>query len=42
VLFPKRLGNAAEYASLAVELLRNDYMNAESIRLDAGLRMQPK
>jgi NAD(P)-dependent dehydrogenase (short-subunit alcohol dehydrogenase family) len=42
VLFPKRLGNAVEYASLAVELLRNDYMNAESIRLDAGLRMQPK
>jgi NAD(P)-dependent dehydrogenase (short-subunit alcohol dehydrogenase family) len=42
VLFPKRLGNAPEYASLAVELLRNDYMNAETIRLDAGLRMQPK
>ncbi|HWB67959.1 MAG TPA: SDR family NAD(P)-dependent oxidoreductase [Mycobacteriales bacterium] len=42
VLFPKRLGRAEEYASLAVELLRNDYMNAESIRLDAGIRMQPK
>ena len=42
VLFPKRLGYAAEYASLAVELLANSYMNAESIRLDAGIRMQPK
>jgi len=42
VLFPKRLGHAAEFASMAVELLSNSYMNAESIRLDAGIRMQPK
>jgi len=42
VLFPKRLGNSSEFASLAVELLSNSYMNAESIRLDAGIRMQPK
>ena len=42
VLFPKRLGLAAEFATLAVELLTNSYMNAESIRLDAGIRMQPK
>ena len=42
VLFPKRLGYSDEFASLAVELLRNSYMNAESIRLDAGIRMQPK
>ncbi len=42
VLFPKRLGYAAEYASLAVELLANSYMNAESVRIDAGIRMQPK
>ncbi|GAC1605958.1 MAG: SDR family oxidoreductase [Acidimicrobiales bacterium] len=42
VLFPKRLGHSAEFASLAVELLANSYMNAESIRLDAGIRMQPK
>jgi len=42
VLFPKRLGQAGEFASLAVELLRNSYMNAESIRIDAGIRMQPK
>jgi len=42
VLFPKRLGRPEEFASLAVELLRNSYMNAESIRIDAGIRMQPK
>ena len=42
VLFPKRLGFQDEFATLAVELLANSYMNAESIRLDAGIRMQPK
>jgi len=42
VLFPKRLGYSEEFASMAVELLANSYMNAESIRLDAGSRMQPK
>jgi NAD(P)-dependent dehydrogenase (short-subunit alcohol dehydrogenase family) len=42
VLFPKRLGHAEEYASLALEMLRNDYFNAESVRLDAGIRMQPR
>ena len=41
VLFPKRLGYASEFASLAIELLTNSYMNAESIRIDAGIRMQP-
>jgi NAD(P)-dependent dehydrogenase (short-subunit alcohol dehydrogenase family) len=42
VLFPKRLGRAEEFATLALEMLRNDYFNAESVRLDAGIRMQPK
>jgi NAD(P)-dependent dehydrogenase (short-subunit alcohol dehydrogenase family) len=42
VLFPKRLGRSEEFATLAVELLANSYMNAESIRLDGGIRMQPK
>ena len=42
VLFPKRLGYAEEFATLCVELLSNSYMNAESIRLDGGIRMQPK
>ena len=41
-LFPKRLGFPEEYASLAVELLRNSYINGESVRADSGMRMQPK
>ncbi|MGH9288698.1 MAG: 3-hydroxyacyl-CoA dehydrogenase, partial [Acidimicrobiales bacterium] len=28
--------------SMAVELLSNSYMNAEVIRVDGGVRMQPK
>ncbi len=42
VLFPDRLGSADEFASMAVELLSNSYMNAETIRVDGGVRMQPK
>ena len=42
VVFPKRLGVATEFASLALELLTNDYMNAETIRIDGGARLQPK
>jgi NAD(P)-dependent dehydrogenase (short-subunit alcohol dehydrogenase family) len=42
VLFPKRLGRSEEFGNLAVELLTNSYINAESIRIDAGIRMQPK
>ena len=42
VLFPKRLGFAEEFATLAVELVTNSYMNAETIRVDGGIRMQPK
>jgi NAD(P)-dependent dehydrogenase (short-subunit alcohol dehydrogenase family) len=42
VLFPRRLGQSAEFASLALELITNDYMNAQDIRLDGGIRMPPK
>jgi NAD(P)-dependent dehydrogenase (short-subunit alcohol dehydrogenase family) len=42
VLFPKRLGFGTEFASLAVELLSNSYLNAETIRIDGGARLQPK
>ncbi len=41
-LFPKRLGFSEEYASMAIELLTNSYMNGESVRIDSGMRMQPK
>ena len=42
VLFPRRLGGAEEFATLAAEILANSYMNAEVIRLDGGARLQPK
>jgi len=42
VLFPKRLGTSEEFATLALELLTNSYMNAVDIRVDGGIRMQPK
>ena len=42
VPFPKRLGNPDEFASLAIELLTNSYVNGETIRLDGAIRMAPK
>ncbi|HEU5156857.1 MAG TPA: SDR family NAD(P)-dependent oxidoreductase [Streptosporangiaceae bacterium] len=42
VAFPKRLGTAAEFAHLVRMLIENDYMNAETIRFDGGIRFQPK
>lgn len=42
VLFPKRLGSPAELASMVRELITNDYMNGETIRVDGGIRMPPK
>ena len=42
VPFPPRLGDPSEYASLALELIRNAYMNGEVIRLDGAIRMQPR
>jgi len=42
VLFPKRLGSSDELASMVLELLTNSYMNAEVVRVDGGVRMQPK
>ncbi len=42
VPFPKRLGTPDDYASLAMELINNGYMNGESIRMDGALRMAPR
>ena len=42
VLFPQRLGFPDELASMVVECITNSYMNAETIRVDGGIRMQPK
>ena len=42
VLYPQRLGTSDEIASLAQHIMENDYLNAECIRMDGGIRMQPK
>jgi len=42
VPFPKRLGQADEYARLACFMVENPYLNAASVRLDGGIRMAPR
>ncbi len=42
VPFPPRLGRAEEYASMALEIVRNGYLNGEIVRLDGAIRMQPR
>ena len=42
VQFPKRLGNASEYAMLARQIMENQYLNGETIRLDGGIRMSAR
>lgn len=42
VPFPKRLGKPEEFASLAMELVRNSYFNGQCIRLDGAIRMAPR
>jgi NAD(P)-dependent dehydrogenase (short-subunit alcohol dehydrogenase family) len=42
VLFPQRLGHPEELASMVLECVTNSYLNGETIRVDGGIRMQPK
>ncbi len=42
VPFPKRLGNPAEYAHLAMTMIENSYFNGEDVRLDGAIRMAPR
>ena len=42
VLFPQRLGEPEELASVVLECITNSYLNAETIRVDGGIRMPPK
>ena len=42
VLYPRRLGTADELASMIVEVVTNDYMNGETIRVDGGARLAAK
>jgi NAD(P)-dependent dehydrogenase (short-subunit alcohol dehydrogenase family) len=42
VPFPARLGKPDEYADLVAYIVTNPMLNAETIRLDGAIRMQPK
>ena len=42
VPFPPRLGRPEEYADLALFIVKNGYMNGETIRIDGALRMAPR
>ncbi len=39
---PKRLGKPSEFAKLVLHIIENDYINGETIRIDASLRLQSK
>jgi 3-hydroxyacyl-CoA dehydrogenase / 3-hydroxy-2-methylbutyryl-CoA dehydrogenase len=41
-LYPRRLGKPEEIAHLSRYIVENDYTNGECIRMDAGIRMQPR
>ena len=42
VPFPKRLGQPAEYAKLALCMIETGYFNGEDVRLDGAIRMAPR
>lgn len=42
IQFPTRLGDPAEYALMAAQIIENPYLNGTTIRLDAGTRLPPR
>jgi len=42
VPFPRRLGRPGEYAALVGHVIDNTLINGAVLRLDGGIRMQPK
>ena len=40
--FPTRLGRGDEYAKLVQHIVENDMLNGECIRLDGGIRLEPR
>ncbi|MET0456965.1 MAG: SDR family NAD(P)-dependent oxidoreductase [Mycobacterium sp.] len=42
ILEPRRMGAPDEFAALVEHIVANPYLNAECIRLDAGMRMTPR
>ena len=41
-MFPNRFGEPAEFGRLAVNIIQNPMLNGETIRLDAGVRLQAR
>ncbi len=41
-VFPRRIGQPAEFARLVRHIIENSYLNAETIRFDAGARMNAR
>ena len=42
VPFPSRLGTPADYANLVHQIVTNEMLNGEAIRLDGVIRLAPK
>lgn len=42
ILYPNRMGQSDEFASLVKHIAENAYLNATTISIDAGARMQPR
>ena len=42
VPFPSRLGTPADYAELVQQIVSNEMLNGEVIRLDGAIRLAPK
>jgi len=42
ILFPNRMGQPDEFAGLVKHIAENAYLNATTISIDAGARMQPR
>jgi NAD(P)-dependent dehydrogenase (short-subunit alcohol dehydrogenase family) len=40
-VFPKRLGKPQDFSQLVLSIVKNPYINGETIRLDAAMRMPP-
>jgi NAD(P)-dependent dehydrogenase (short-subunit alcohol dehydrogenase family) len=39
---PARLGDAKDYAHMAISIIESEYINGETVRLDGALRMAPR
>jgi hypothetical protein len=42
ILYPNRMGRPVEFARLVQHIVENSYLNATTLNLDAGARMQAR